>query len=110
MNGKLYCLQFSTFHAQASSLEVASLLFGEQPSRVLLSVKPEHRPEVVRRAAEADVPCAELGVTGGTSLSIALVEPHDRGASGVISASIVAGTRDLREAREGCLARIVGNG
>ncbi len=40
-------------------------LFGEGPSRVLVSVPPRHLAAVVARASSAGVPYAELGTGGG---------------------------------------------
>jgi phosphoribosylformylglycinamidine synthase II len=88
---------------------VASLLFGEHPSRVVVSVRSEH-VEAVKQAAEAAlVPCIELGVTGGSSLSIALVEAHPGPTAAALGERVVLPVADIRRAREGCLASIVGD-
>jgi phosphoribosylformylglycinamidine synthase II len=90
-------------------LHTASLLFGEHPTRVIVSVRPDHVAEV-RAAAEAGgVPCAELGVTGGSSLSIGLLAPRASGGAGAITASLLASVTELRDARERCLSSIVGD-
>jgi phosphoribosylformylglycinamidine synthase subunit PurL len=105
--------------------ELASLLFGEHPSRVVVSVRPEAVAPVRRASEAAGVPCAELGVTGGSSLSIALAAPHPsegtltldpvssegRGppvGGGTLVASIILPVSELRLARERCLVSIVG--
>jgi phosphoribosylformylglycinamidine synthase len=89
-------------------LRTASVLFGEHPTRVVASVRPDRVAEVRAAAEAAGVPCAELGVTGGDSLSIALVAPHALGTAGAIAASVVVPVGELRRAREGCLGSIVG--
>jgi phosphoribosylformylglycinamidine synthase II len=87
-----------------SSLEAASLLFGEQPSRVVVSVARPALAQVADLAGAADVPCAELGVTGGTTLSVGLGEPRT-----VAALYLIATTVELRKARESCLSSIVGD-
>jgi phosphoribosylformylglycinamidine synthase subunit PurL len=85
---------------------VASLLFGEHPSRVIVSVGPEN-VDALRSAAEAaQVPCTELGVTGKSSLSIALVDDHP--APGAVQQHAVLSVTEIRRARERCLVSIVG--
>ncbi|WP_437333141.1 phosphoribosylformylglycinamidine synthase subunit PurL [Sorangium sp. So ce394] len=78
--------------------ELAEALFGEAPSRVVVSVRPEDAPEVARKAREAGVPCTELGTTGGARLTIAA------GGGAVIDVELSA----LRDARDRCLEPIVG--
>lgn len=41
------------------------ILFGERQSRILVSLRREDAPEIVRMAAEMDVPLVEVGRTGG---------------------------------------------
>ncbi|HEY2513533.1 MAG TPA: AIR synthase-related protein, partial [Polyangiaceae bacterium] len=85
-------------------LEALSLFFGEDPSRVLLSVRPEALAGVQEKAKAAGVPAAELGVTGGHSLSIAFTVKHgQRGA-----AAFQLPLAKIRDARERCLEPIVG--
>jgi phosphoribosylformylglycinamidine synthase subunit PurL len=93
----------------AASRDAASLLFGEHPTRIVVSVRPDAVAEVRAAAAAASVPCAELGVTGGDSLSIAIVAPHASEAKGAIAASVVVPLSEVRKAREGCLSSIVGD-
>ncbi|MSQ06614.1 MAG: phosphoribosylformylglycinamidine synthase subunit PurL [Dehalococcoidia bacterium] len=45
-------------------------LFGEAQSRVVLSLKPEHLPQLARLADEANVPLRELGRTGRARLKL----------------------------------------
>jgi phosphoribosylformylglycinamidine synthase len=95
--------------AGVTPVHTASLLFGEHPTRVVVSVKPDRVAEVRAAAETAGVPCAELGVTGGDSLSIALVAPRALGTAQAIAASLVVGVSELRKARAGCLSGIVGD-
>jgi phosphoribosylformylglycinamidine synthase II len=81
---------------------LASILFGEHPSRIIVSVRPETALAVRSAAEGSGVPCTELGVTGGGSLSIALVTPRGIASSAVLPIS------ELRRAREHCLDSIVG--
>jgi phosphoribosylformylglycinamidine (FGAM) synthase-like enzyme len=39
-------------------------LFGEGASRVLVSCAPERATELLRRTAEADIPCRRIGAVG----------------------------------------------
>jgi phosphoribosylformylglycinamidine synthase subunit PurL len=45
-------------------------LFGEGPSRVLISVASAHLPSVRERAGEANIPLAEIGSGGGDRLVV----------------------------------------
>ncbi|WP_437793374.1 AIR synthase-related protein [Sorangium sp. So ce693] len=77
---------------------LAEALFGEAPSRIIVSVRPEDAAEVARQAKAAGVPCTELGTTGGDRLTI------DAGGGEGIDVEV----RALREARDRCLEPIVG--
>jgi phosphoribosylformylglycinamidine synthase len=94
--------------AGASSLDLASLLFGEHPSRVLLTVRPADAPRLAAAALAAGVVAKELGVTGGTTLSVSIGRPHAGAAGGLVIASFVAGSEELASARNGALEAIVG--
>ncbi|HMJ14327.1 MAG TPA: hypothetical protein VK524_23085, partial [Polyangiaceae bacterium] len=76
----------------------AAALFGEGPSRVVLSTSPDKTLEVESRAEAARVPLKRLGKTGGERLVVA--------ASGEIAIDV--GLSEAREARERCLEAIVG--
>jgi phosphoribosylformylglycinamidine synthase len=76
----------------------AALLFGEAPSRVIISVRADAVREVEHRSAEREVPCRRLGETGGDQLVIA--------AAGQVVVNIPLD--DARRARETCLEPIVG--
>ena len=54
-----------------SALRPEALLFGEEPSRIVISFAPERRAEIEQRAAALGVPLAMIGATGGDRLSIA---------------------------------------
>ena len=71
----------------------ARALFGEAPSRVVVSVRPEHVAPVVERARAAGVPAKELGAVGGDTLAI-----------DACTVPVAA----IRRARESCLEGIVG--
>jgi phosphoribosylformylglycinamidine synthase len=45
-------------------------LFGEAPSRVVVSCLPEHATEVTRQAARSGVPATLLGTTGGERMTL----------------------------------------
>ena len=95
----------------ASGLEKAALLFGENPTRILVSVAPEHLSNVLDRARAQGVPAAELGMTGGSSLSIAFAAKVRGAAEGVENAAtelVYAEIADLRAARDRALDSIVG--
>ncbi len=89
---------------EGAAADLASLLFGEHPSRVIVSVGSKDVPAVTEAAKAAGVPSSELGVTGGTSLSIAL-----GGARGEAMTVAIWNTLELRTARESCLSSIVGD-
>jgi len=78
--------------------DMAAALFGEAPSRVVVSARPEDVAEIARAAEAAGVPLSVLGTTGGARLTIT------RG--GRLAADV--GLPALRDARERCLEPIVG--
>ncbi|MDB4934181.1 MAG: Phosphoribosylformylglycinamidine synthase, synthetase subunit [Labilithrix sp.] len=88
--------------ATEAASPVAATLFGEAPSRVIVSVPKAHADEVMTRAREAGVPARQLGHTTG------------EGTEATLRIAIVSGPRielpaaDLRAARESCLDGIVG--
>ncbi len=53
-----------------SSLRPEALLFGEEPSRVLVSFDPNRQSEVEEAARRAGAPFAILGITGGQRLKV----------------------------------------
>src|SRR5262245_19008821 len=59
-------------HAKSTGLRLSpALLFGESPSRITISLKPEHVSGVKDMAQRAGVVCAVIGETGGEELSVA---------------------------------------
>jgi phosphoribosylformylglycinamidine synthase len=88
-----------------NQVEAAALFFGEEPSRVVVSVKPAALAGVLDEARAAGVLATELGVTGGRSLSFALTVKHS---SAPNLAAFQVPLAKLREARERCLEPIVG--
>jgi phosphoribosylformylglycinamidine synthase len=77
---------------------LTSALFGEAPSRVVVSAAPGDRDEILRRAKAAGVGVTELGVTGGAALAIS------RAGAAVLRVDVAR----LHDARERCLEPIVG--
>ena len=77
---------------------LAAALFGEAPSRVVLTVAPSHLAAVLDRASAAGVPARALGTTGGDRLVIG------RAGAAVVDVDLAS----ARAAREGCLSSIVG--
>jgi phosphoribosylformylglycinamidine synthase len=86
--------------APHAPLETLSLLFGEQPSRVVVSVAPGRLAEVLAKAKGAGVEAAELGVTGGGTLSVGLGGGGHR--------PFIVQVAEVRRRREACLEPIVG--
>src|SRR6185503_20057007 len=56
-------------------------LFGESPSRLILSVRPSDADEVVQLATHHDVPVAGIGAVGGQRLVVELVSAGATGAA-----------------------------
>ncbi len=77
----------------------ATALFGEGPTRIVLSVEPSQVDRVLAAASAAGVAAKRIGVTGGDRLVIT------RGAVVLVDAPIAS----LHAAREACLASIVGD-
>jgi phosphoribosylformylglycinamidine synthase len=77
---------------------MAAALFGEAPSRIVVSARPEDVAEIARAAESAGVTVTVLGTTGGGRLAIT------RGGRVAVDMGLPA----LREARERCLEGIVG--
>jgi len=87
-------------------------LFGESPSRIVVSARPEHALAVVRLAEEHGLPTARIGVVGGDRL---VIEPVGSGATGAaeergsgVADSIDVALADLRHAWDHGLARALG--
>ena len=76
----------------------AAALFGEAPSRVVVSVAPGDVAEIERLATARGVPARRLGVTGGQRLVL------ERGGARLVEVELAA----VRDARERCLESIVG--
>jgi phosphoribosylformylglycinamidine synthase II len=83
-----------------SAIDALATLFGEAPSRVVVSVAPGDVAHVIAAARAAGVPAVRVGETrGGGTLTIE-AEPL-----GPFSTDL----RRLDEARQGCLSTIVGS-
>jgi phosphoribosylformylglycinamidine synthase len=97
------------FEALGAVDEEAALLFGEAPTRVLVSTTPEALATVLEAARAAAVPALELGVTGGTTLSIALFPRAAAGRAGAPRGMAVhLEVAEIRARRDACLTPIVG--
>jgi len=90
----------------------AVALFGESPSRAVVSAAPGAEGSLRAMAAARDVPLAELGATGGDRLVIDLVgegatgAAEERGAR--VADAVDVGLIDLRHAWEQGLPRALG--
>ncbi|MFO0612238.1 MAG: phosphoribosylformylglycinamidine synthase subunit PurL [Polyangiaceae bacterium] len=73
-------------------------LFGEAPSRIVVSVAAERADALVRRAGEAGVPVKRIGATGGDSLTVRV------GGQPAIAVSV----SEICARRDACLDEIVG--
>ena len=73
-----------------------AILFGEAPSRVLVSVSPARANDVLALAAKAGIVAAEIGKTGGNSVQI------KKAGTNVVDLTVA----DVRNARESCLEPI----
>jgi len=62
----------ATIRLHRGGLRLDSLLFGESPSRVVLSVGTDHAEEVLHLARQSAVPAVVIGRVGGPSLNISL--------------------------------------
>jgi phosphoribosylformylglycinamidine synthase len=82
-----------------SSLDALATLFGEAPSRVVVSVAPSAADAVLDCAHAAGVPVVRLGETGGDGLAISIFP------LGALSVPLTA----IEAARNGCLEAIVGS-
>jgi len=87
-------------------------LFGESPSRIVVSCPPRHGPAVVLLARQHGLPIEELGEIGGDRLAIEL---HGAGATGAaedrgsrVADALIVGLEELRHAWDGGLARALG--
>jgi phosphoribosylformylglycinamidine synthase len=87
-------------------------LFGESPSRIVVSCTPRHAPAVVLLARQHGLPIEELGEIGGDRL---VIELHGSGATGAaedrgsrVADALSVGLDELRHAWDGGLARALG--
>jgi phosphoribosylformylglycinamidine synthase subunit PurL len=87
-------------------------LFGESPSRVVVSCLPRHAPAVLLLARQHGLPIEEIGEIGGDQL---VIELHGAGATGAaedrgsrVADALIVELEALRHAWEGGLARALG--
>jgi phosphoribosylformylglycinamidine synthase len=83
---------------EPSAVDAVATLFGEAPSRVVVSVRVGNLAAVLERARALGVAAGSIGETGGDVLSIRLppLEPMS------------VGTEAIRKRRDACLSPIVG--
>ena len=81
-----------------ASVQAAAELFGEAPSRIVVSVPSAEVERVLAEARSAGVDAVRIGETGGAHLELTIPP------IGSLSVALA----DLRESREGCLQAIVG--
>jgi len=88
-------------------------LFGESPSRVVLTTRPRHVPALLLLARHYGLPADEIGVTGGDRL---LVDLAGEGATGAaeergsrVADAIEVPVADLRHAWDNGLPRALGD-
>jgi phosphoribosylformylglycinamidine synthase len=86
----------------------SAALFGEAPSRVLVSVAPGALGDVLARAEKAGVAARELGRTGGSALVIEVLDGTSRAGEPVKRAKLEIELGEIQGAREACLRPIVG--
>ncbi|MCS6884608.1 MAG: phosphoribosylformylglycinamidine synthase subunit PurL [Acidobacteriota bacterium] len=62
----------ATYYLEAGEISLAATLFGETPSRIILSARPENVAAIKSLAEANDVPCHEIGHTGGEDFRVYL--------------------------------------
>ncbi|MBA2721098.1 MAG: phosphoribosylformylglycinamidine synthase subunit PurL [Chloroflexi bacterium] len=94
-------------------------LFGESPSRIVISAEPRHVPAVVLLARQHGLPIEDLGEVmdppGDGTAARLVVELHGSGATGAaedrgsrVADALIVGLDELRHAWEGGLSRALG--
>jgi len=98
----------------AVPLAPAVALFGESPSRAIVTIKPSRWSELVKVASGLRVACRKLGSVGGSRLRIRLVGVGATGAAEERGAGVAdeldIALADLRRAWEQALPRVMGEG
>jgi len=84
---------------ETSQVNAVAALFGEAPSRVVISARADAAAGVLERARAAGVRALRIGETGGNVLAIALAPVG----------SLSVRVDELRARRDGCLRGIVGD-
>ncbi len=77
---------------QENDIARTATIFGEAPTRIVLSVRPAHEADVLARAAAAGVPVRTIGRVAGTTLAV----------TGLCDLQLPV--KHLRTLRESCLA------
>ena len=63
----------ASIQLQQQRLRLDALLFGESPSRVILTVAPDHVEEVLQAARESGIPASLIGQVEGDSLNLSVL-------------------------------------
>ena len=91
----------------ANGLRLDAVLFGESPSRVVLSVSPDHAERTLAIAEECGVPAEDIGHVGGEDLVIRIRGRVD-GQSGGAEEAIHVPVTTLHESWSQSLERKLG--
>jgi phosphoribosylformylglycinamidine synthase len=59
-------------------MRLDALLFGESPSRILISIKPEHVNQVMETVQHLGVPITALGQVTQRNMDVTVRGPHDQ--------------------------------
>jgi phosphoribosylformylglycinamidine synthase subunit PurL len=87
---------------------VAATLFGEAPTRIVVSARPDAAQEIEKRAAAAGVAARRLGTTRGEGGAAELrmkLQTKAQAGSGEVAIRV----HEIASAREACLSPIVGD-
>jgi len=97
-----------------TSMSPAVELFGESPSRLVVTATPRHAPALTLLARQHGLPVETLGAVGGDRLTIQLVDSSATGASeergSTITDLLDVPLAALRHAWDNGLARALGWG
>jgi phosphoribosylformylglycinamidine synthase len=87
-------------------------MFGESPSRLVVTARPRHVPAVELLARQHGLPIAKLGIVGGERILIKLAGSGATGAAedrgGDVADELDVAVDDLRHAWDQGLARALG--
>ncbi|MCC7125893.1 MAG: phosphoribosylformylglycinamidine synthase II, partial [Acidobacteria bacterium] len=87
----------------AGDTQVLATLFGESASRIVVTVSPAHKDDVLAAAATAGVPASVIGTTGGTTIELAV------GGTRMVSSRVAAAEQAWATSIGTMMARRSGN-